>query len=76
MKAASFAFASGGCIAVGKIGAILAVDALLIALKFPADSTGGTPESPGNIGFGHAAYTKLSDVVPFFVRELSVATQV
>ena len=76
VKAASFAFASGGCIAVGQVCTILAVDELLIALKFPADSTGGTRESPGNIGFGHAAYTKLGDVVPFIVRELSVATQV
>lgn len=76
MKAASFASPSGGCIAVGQIRTIFPVDELFVALKFPADSTGGTLESPGNIGLGRAAYTKLCDVVPFFVRELSVATQV
>ena len=52
MKAASFAFPSGGCIAVGQIRSILTVDELLVALKFPGDRTRGTLESPGNIGFG------------------------
>jgi len=76
MKATSFASPSGGCIAVGQIRTILAVDELFVAFEFPADRTWGTIESPGNIGFGRAAYTKFGDVVPFIVRELSIATQV
>jgi hypothetical protein len=76
MKAAPFAFPSGGCIAMGQICTILAVDELFVALKFPADSTRGTIESPGNIGFGDAPYPKLGDMIAFVLRELSVATQV
>ena len=76
VKAASFALTSGGCIAVGQISAVLAIDELLVAFKFPTDCTGGARESPCNFGFGSTAYAKLSDVVPFVLRELSVATQV
>ena len=76
VEAASLAFTPGGCIAVGQIGAVLTIDELLVAFKFPRNRTRGTRESPCNFGFGSTAYAKLGDVVPFVLRELSVATQV
>jgi hypothetical protein len=76
VKAASFAFTPGSGIAMGQIGAILTIDELLFAFKFPRNRTRGTRESPCNFGFGSTAYAKLSDMVPFVLRELSVATQV
>ena len=76
VEAASFASPPGGGIAVGEVGAIFAIDELLVSLKFPRNRTGRSLESPGDIGFGLATYAKLGDVVPFLLRELSVATQV
>ena len=76
VEATSFPFTPGSCIAVGQIGAVLTIDELLVAFKFPRNRTGGTLESAGNFGFGPTAYAKLGDVVPFVLRELSIATQV
>ena len=76
VEAASLASSSGSRIAVGQVGAILAIDELLVALKFPTNGTGGALESAGNIGFGLAAYPKLGDVVPFILRELVVSIHV
>ena len=39
VEAASLAFTPGGCIAVGQIGAILTIDELLVAFKFPRNRT-------------------------------------
>ena len=76
VEAASFPSAPGSCIAVGQIGAVLTIDELLVAFKFPRNRTGGTLESASNFGFRPTAYAKLGDVVPFVLRELSIATQV
>jgi hypothetical protein len=76
VEAAPLASPPGGGIAVGQVGAIFAIDELLVSLKFPTNRTGRSLESPGDIGFGPATYPKLGDVVPFLLRELSVATQV
>ncbi len=76
MEAASFAFPSGSRIAVGQISAVLAIDKLLVTFQFPTNCTRGALEGPGNISVGPAAYAKFGDVVPFFMRELSIATHV
>jgi hypothetical protein len=73
VEAASFASPPGGCITVGQIGAILAIDELFVAFEFPTNGTGRALESSGNISFGPTAYAELGDVVAFVLRELVVS---
>ena len=76
VEATSFPFTPGSGIAVGEVRAILTIDELLVAFKFPRNRTRGTLESPCNFCFGPTAYAKLGDVVPFVLRELVVSIHV
>jgi hypothetical protein len=76
VKATAYASPPGNGLVVGLISTILAIAQLLIAVQFPADSTRRTPKHPGDIGVGVATYPEARNDVSFFLRELSVATQV
>jgi hypothetical protein len=76
VEAAAHTSTPGRCIAVGQVGSICAIAVAAVARQFSADRTLRAAKGAGDVGVGSATYQKSSNTVPFFLRELAIATHV